>query len=120
MLAPQFAGSKTDHLVEACQDCHMPRATGIAADAAFNPYTRDCVTTGCLPEHDMIGANTWIPKILQLSSWRLSASNDSTYLNKNLAITQGFLARSATIEVNLVENNNQKISTVKVTNQTGS
>ena len=50
VLAPQFAGAKPDGIVRTCQDCHMPRTTGLAASTG-NPVARDCKTTGCLPAH---------------------------------------------------------------------
>ena len=119
VYAPQFAGSKPDKIVYTCQDCHMPRAIGSAADEAFNPFQRDCQLTGCLPQHDLLGANTWVPSLLQSSQWRFNASSEATYLNSSLDITQDFLAKAATLEVFLNEIGGKKQAVITVTNQTG-
>ena len=52
VVLPKFAGSKADGRVASCQDCHMPRRTGVAAESIYNPVPRNCSTTGCLPEHE--------------------------------------------------------------------
>lgn len=119
VYAPQFAGSKTDKIVRACQDCHMPRTTGYAADEAFNPFLRDCSFNGCLPSHDLLGANTWIPKILLDTDWRLYAQGESNYLNTALAGTAAFLSKAATLQVTLEDQGGQKLARVTVINQTG-
>ena len=62
VYAPQFAGSKPGGIVHTCQDCHMPRRTGLAATGG---ESRNCRTNGCLPEHLLMGGNTWAPRLLQ-------------------------------------------------------
>jgi uncharacterized repeat protein (TIGR01451 family) len=119
VYAPRFAGSKPDGIVSACQDCHLLRTTGIAAEAAFNPFTRDCQTTGCLPEHTLVGGNTWTPQLLQDPDWRLSAEGESTYLHNTVLSAQDMLQKAAALTVTLVPSGTVKIATVRVINHTG-
>ena len=119
VYAPQFAGSKPDGIVRSCQDCHLPRSTGIATDAAFSPEYRDCETTGCLPAHILVGGNTWIPQILQDPVWRLEAAGEDAYLNDTMLQTQQILHKAATLTVTLAASDTVKVATVRVTNQTG-
>jgi uncharacterized repeat protein (TIGR01451 family) len=119
VYAPQFAGSKPDGIVRSCQDCHLPRTTGTAADAAFNPEYRDCETTGCLPAHILVGGNTWIPQLLQDPRWRLNATGQDEYLQDTMLQSQQMLRKAATLTVTLVASDTAKIATVRVTNQTG-
>ena len=117
--APQFAASKANGIVESCQDCHLPRAVGTAADAAFNPIPRDCQTTGCLPEHTMVGGNTWTPQLLQMPVWRLSAETEAPFLHDTMQQAQQMLRKAATLTVTLTTSDTVKIATVRVTNHAG-
>jgi hypothetical protein len=119
VYAPRFAGSKADGLVSACQDCHLPRAAGTAADPAFNPVTRDCETTGCLPEHVMVGGNTWVPALLQVPDWRLSAESEASTLHETMVQARQMLGRAATLTVTLTLSDTARVATVRVTNHTG-
>jgi uncharacterized repeat protein (TIGR01451 family) len=120
VLAPQFAGDKPGGVVGSCQDCHMHRTVGKAADDAFNPVERDCFTTGCLPEHRFAGGNTWVPQISQDTRWRLhSPTSEVEYLNITTAYAQRMLQKAATLTVTLTTSNTGKIATVRVTNETG-
>lgn len=119
VLAPQFAGAKSDGIVSACQDCHLPRQAGYATDAAFNPVWRDCGANGCLPEHGMAGGNTWVPQLLQSSSWRLDAVPDSSYLDETTQRAHDMLRKAATMTVTLTPSGTGKIAAVRVTNQSG-
>jgi hypothetical protein len=119
IYAPQFAGQKTDGIVETCQDCHMSRVTGVAADAAFNPVYRDCLTTGCLPEHTFAGGNAWVPRLLQDPAWRLTSELDSATLNETIRQAEFMLQRAATISVTLTTTETGKLATVRVVNHTG-
>jgi uncharacterized repeat protein (TIGR01451 family) len=119
VYAPIFAGDKPDGIVSACQDCHLPRAIGTAADAAFSPVLRDCQTTGCLPEHVMVGGNTWTPQLLQDPAWRLSAEGEATYLHETMLQAEQMLRRAATLTVTLTASDTVKLATVRVINQTG-
>lgn len=119
VYAPQFAGEKPDGIVRACQDCHLTRASGMAADAGFNPFERDCRTSGCLPTHDLLGANTWLPQLLQVQAWRLNAPGEKAYLDQNRQATQAFLSKAATLSVDLQEESNHKVARVTVINESG-
>lgn len=119
VYAPQFAGAKPDGIVASCQDCHLVRQTGLAANQAFNPVFRDCETTGCLPAHVMAGGNAWVPKILQDSRWRLHNPIDAEALNKTAEAARSMLQRAASLAVDMTTNNGQKVVTVRVTNETG-
>ena len=116
---PVFAGEKPDGIVRTCQDCHMRRASGIAADPAFNPVTRDCQTSGCLPEHTFVGGNTWVPQILQDPAWRLDAAGQGGYLDAATSAAQSMLRKSATLSVTLQTSPSAKVATVRVTNHSG-
>jgi uncharacterized repeat protein (TIGR01451 family) len=117
--APQFAGDDPDGLVEACQDCHLRRVTGTAADVQFNPTTRDCETTGCLPEHTMVGGNAWLPQILQDEDWRLQAVGEEDYLDETFREAQSMLRKAATMTVTVVPSGSLRMAHVRVTNHAG-
>lgn len=119
VYAPQFAGAKPSGVVASCQDCHMVRQVGVAAETAFNPVYRNCDTTGCLPAHIFVGGNAWVPKILQDTRWRLSSPGDAVALNQTAAEAQSMLRRAASIELDVVELGGQKVATVRVINETG-
>ncbi len=117
--APQFAGAKADGRVGACPDCHMPRITGNAAATFLNGVERDCVTTGCLPEHELVGGNAWVPKLLQDTRWRLNSVADATVLDVTAERARGMLARAATLTATVSTVASAPQVTVRVTNQTG-
>ena len=119
VLAPQFAGAKSDDIVGACQDCHMPRFTGKAADDVLDPLLRDCVTTGCLPVHEFVGGNTWTPQLLLDSRWRLNGLAYQAFLAPVVDRARSMLRRSATLSVTLETTALSKTVTVRVYNQTG-
>ena len=115
VFAPQFSGSKSSGMVGACQDCHMPRATGKAADDVLDPLYRDCLTTGCLPVHEFVGGNAWTPQLLLDSRWRLNGLAYQSFLPPVVTRARSMLQRSALLSVSL----EGKIATVRVYNQTG-
>jgi uncharacterized repeat protein (TIGR01451 family) len=119
VVAPQFAGSKADGIVRTCQDCHMRRLTGKAAEDNYNPVNRDCAGNGCLPEHGLAGGNTWTPQLLQDTRWRLHSAADAAYLNGTILRARDMLQKAATITVTLTEAGPNKQAVVRVTNQTG-
>jgi len=118
VFAPQFAGAMPSAIVETCQDCHMQRMTGVAADLA-NPTHRNCVTTGCLPAHIFVGGNAWIPRILQNPDWRLHDPLDVPALKLTEAEAESFLRRAATLAMTLEPAGANKLATVRVINETG-
>ena len=117
VYAPQFAGAKADGIVGACQDCHMRRDIGLAA-VFEQPVFRDCQTTGCLPVHEFVGGNTWVPQILQDPRWRLQ-SPDSTDLNNTTTNARLFLQKAATLSVTVETSGTVKVARVRVINETG-
>jgi uncharacterized repeat protein (TIGR01451 family) len=119
VFAPQFAGDKPDGRVRSCQDCHMRRATGKAADDAFDPVQRDCVTSGCLPEHDLTGGNTWVPQFLQDTRWRLHSADEAAYLDDTVLRARSMLREAATLSVTLETSGTHKLATVRVVNESG-
>jgi len=117
--APQFAGSKPDGVVASCQDCHMRRTTGIAAEEAFDPVNRDCQTTGCLPEHALVGGNTWVPQILKDTRWRLNNASQAALLDNTVLEARAMLQKAATLTASLTTDSSNKVAVVRVTNETG-
>lgn len=114
--APRFQGDKPDGLIQSCQDCHMPRLTGQAAADFYNPVERDCVTTGCLPEHTFAGANAWLPGLLSDTRWRF---NTALQTDEPVRQAESMLQRAATLTVTLQTSGSRKIATVRVINQAG-
>ena len=119
VFAPQFAGAMPSAIIESCQDCHMQRLTGYAAEVPFRPVYRNCNTTGCLPAHVFVGGNTWIPRILQDERWRLRDEADAAALNATAAEAESMLRRAATLEMTVEPAGAQKRVTVRVINETG-
>jgi len=119
VFAPQFAGAMPSAIIESCQDCHMQRLTGNAAETTFRPVYRNCNTTGCLPAHIFVGGNTWIPRILQDERWRLRDPLDAPALNATAAEAENMLRRAATLTMTLAPAGAQKQATVRVINETG-
>ena len=117
VLAPQFAGAKSDGMVASCQDCHMVRQVGEAA--VINPVFRDCNTTGCLPAHVFAGGNTWVPQILQDPRWRLNSALDAAALDQTTLAARSMLSRAATLGLSLDDQGGQRVLSVRVTNETG-
>ncbi len=116
VYAPQFAGELPTGIVGACQDCHMLRSIGLAAEQG---EFRDCQTNGCLPIHGFVGANTWTPQILQDSRWRLNAATDTAHLAETLKASEDMLRKAATLSVELNLSDTGSIAVVKVTNESG-
>jgi hypothetical protein len=120
VYAPQFAGARSDGVVRSCQDCHMPRSSGTAADDAFDPFERDCLTTGCLPKHEFVGGNVWVPQLLQDPGWRFRApANQASALSAASTRARRMLQRAAALTVTMTASGTQKLATIRVTNQTG-
>lgn len=116
VYAPQFAGSKPDGIVRTCQDCHMPRTTGLAAIGDVN---RDCGANGCLPEHSFAGANTWAPQLLQDERWRLAATGDVIHLNAAIVSARSMLQRAASVTIDFDPEATSKQAVVRVANESG-
>ncbi len=119
IYAPQFAGARPDGVVETCQDCHLPRKVGTAVDDAFNPVLRDCQSSGCLPEHVLVGGNSWLPELLQDQEWRLTAAADNSHLDQTATAARDMLRNAATITVTLSTEGDTRLATVRVINHSG-
>ncbi len=102
--APQFGGNKT--VVSTCQDCHMPDVSG--RDAEDGPERDD------LPLHEMVGANTFIPKVLPYHPVFGSEVDRDTLL-EGAARAEAMLRKAATLSVDLAGGQ----FTVRVTNESG-
>ncbi|MFN8467032.1 MAG: PQQ-dependent sugar dehydrogenase [Caldilineaceae bacterium] len=118
VIAPAFAGAKADGIVRTCQDCHMPRTTGVAASTG-NPVMRDCKTTGCLPAHVLVGGNSWVPQLLQDPRWRLAAQQDAAALDATVLAARDMLKKSATLSLSVAQKNGSKLAVVRITNESG-
>jgi hypothetical protein len=118
VVAAQFAGAQPNGRVGACPDCHLPRMTGKAVTLSTG-VQRDCVTTGCLPEHELVGGNAWVPLLLQDTRWRLNSAADATFLDVTAARAQAMLARAATLTATLSSSTAGPQITVRITNETG-
>lgn len=101
----------------ACQDCHMPRTTGYAAEPFLNSVFRDCGVQGCLPVHEFVGGNTWVPQLLQDPQWRLSRVELGTWLKSTVQKARAMLQRAA--RVSLTFQPGAGAVTVRVTNLAG-
>jgi len=119
VYAPQFAGDKPDGIVRTCQDCHMQRITGYAADQGFDAVYRDCQNTGCLPEHVFVGGNTWVPILLQDPDWRLSAELEGAYLEQTVLRAEDMLQKAAQLTIDLFDYGTHRSAVVRATNLTG-
>lgn len=117
VYAPQFAGNKVDGIVRTCQDCHMPRTVGAATYDGGVP--RDCVTTGCLPAHVLVGGNTWVPQLLQDPRWRLAARGEAATLDNTVNAARAMLQNAATLSVTVASTDTARIATVRVSNESG-
>lgn len=120
VYAPEFAGQKDGGRVGACPDCHMPRVEGRAVheNLRMGEY-RDCETTGCLPEHELVGGNNWVPRLLQDTTWRLNASEDAYVLDQTVVRARSMLKRAATVTATLSTEAYTPTLTVRVINESG-
>lgn len=82
---PQFGG-----VVATCQDCHMQRVTGKAANDPAAPVRTD------LPLHDFMGGNTFMPLLVADA---YPGEVDETQLNAAIARAEAMLAKAARIEL---------------------
>ena len=120
VLARQFAGAKSDGIVRSCQDCHMRRSIGFGAEPVQGGLNRDCSAgVGCLPEHDLVGGNTWVPQLLQDTRWRLHSPGDVVHLNETINRARQMLQNSTSMTITLQTNGPNKIATVRVYNEAG-
>ena len=100
----RFGGNNP--LLVTCQDCHMPDVTG--RDAKNAPVRDD------LPLHSLLGANTFIPKVLPHHPI-FGDEVDADLLNRSAEAATDFLQRAADLSAHL---ENGELS-VRVINRTG-
>jgi uncharacterized repeat protein (TIGR01451 family) len=119
VVSASFGYGLPDQTVRSCQDCHMPRTSGYAAQSAFNPPYRNCQNGECIGEHSFFGANSWVPQLLLNPNWRLSALSDENVLNNTITGANNFVKKSALVNVTVLEGIGNKTARVTVTNLTG-
>jgi hypothetical protein len=104
VYAPQFG--RNQPVVSTCQHCHMPRVTG--RDAQNGVLRQD------LPLHEMVGANTFVPRILPHHPV-FGPEVDAQLLAHGAERATDMLRRAATVTASLGEGE----LTVRVTNESG-
>lgn len=104
VYAPQF-GRNLD-VVSTCQHCHMPRVTG--RDARNAPVRDD------LPLHEMVGANTFAPRIIPHHP-AFGPEVDAELMALGIERATDMLRRAASLELSLADG----VLAVRVTNQSG-
>ncbi|HYC53360.1 MAG TPA: multiheme c-type cytochrome [Candidatus Binatia bacterium] len=108
--APQFAGAgagvEGDYSVSTCQSCHMPRIVGKDASTG--------ITRQNMPLHSMVGANTFVPRIIPLHP-AFGGEVDPDILEEGAQAAEQMLRRAATVSATIAGGN----LTVRVTNETG-
>jgi hypothetical protein len=102
--APQFGG-RLD-VVSTCQDCHMPRVRGRDA--------RNAVVRDNLPLHELVGANTFVPRVLPHHPV-FGEEVDAEILAFGAERAVDMLRRAATLELALADGT----LTVRVQNESG-
>ncbi len=101
---PRFGGNAT--AVSTCQDCHMPDVHG--RDAEDAPIRSD------LPRHVMVGANTFVPKILPHHPV-FGGEVDAAILDEGIVRARDLLRRAATVDASLAGGE----LAIRITNETG-
>lgn len=104
VYAPQFGRNRA--VVSTCQDCHMPAVTGSAARLGT---VRDD-----LPLHEMVGGNTFIPKVLPAHPF-FGAEVDADLLAGTIEKATTMLRKAATVRAWIDDG----ALTVRVTNESG-
>ncbi len=108
----RFGGNQ--HAVSTCQDCHMPKTEGIAANPIFSPIFRTD-----LPQHFFNGANTWV-----LGAIRNLEDDSVTNLTEQsvadaMARTQDLLQAASDLQLSVEDVGGQPNLKARVINQTG-
>jgi hypothetical protein len=104
VYAPQFGRNRD--VVSTCQDCHMPAVTGRAAKLG--------VTRDDLPLHEMVGGNTFIPKVLPAHPF-FGSEVDAEILASTVDKATTMLRKGATVRAWI----DADTLTVRVVNETG-
>ena len=101
---PRFGG--TAQTVSTCQDCHMPDVRGEDA--------KDAPTRNDLPRHVLVGANTFVPRILPHHPV-FGSEVDATILDEGIERARELLRRAVTLEASLAGGT----LTLQIINETG-
>jgi len=104
VYAPQFGRNQA--IVSTCQDCHMPAVTG--GDARLGPLRDD------LPLHEMVGGNTFIPRVLPAHPL-FGAEVDAEILAETVEKATTMLRKAATVRAWI----DGGVLTVRVVNESG-
>ncbi|MCA8978483.1 MAG: hypothetical protein H6831_06535 [Planctomycetes bacterium] len=103
----RFGGNET--AVSSCQDCHMPKTSGVAAGFG-NPQFRDD-----LPQHFFNGGNTWVLKAVRSLYSDGETNLSAQSVDDSIARAKNMLRNAATLES--WQDGSELM--VRVTNETG-
>jgi hypothetical protein len=114
-LGGRFGGNQT--AVSTCQDCHMPATDGTACQPFLEGETRSD-----LPQHDLNGANSWVPRAIWSLDQSLALYPETHVNGQSLAVFEAVIARNrkmlrAASDLALTKVGNDLV--VRITNQTG-
>lgn len=92
---PQFGGNKA--AVSTCQDCHMQDVTGVGA--SFFGSVGSIPQRSDLPQHDLTGANNWVPKIIpQVPAFSATFSTEPFAAERLAALNAGVERATAMLQ----------------------
>ncbi len=107
-LGGRFGGNTSS--VSTCQDCHMPRTTGVACDPLFGPTERPDLAV-----HQFNGGNTWVLRAIDsLYPQSVTYMTDNT-INNSIAHAETMLRNASDVELT----QNGSTINVRVINWTG-
>ncbi len=114
-MGGRFGGNQT--AVSTCQDCHMPDTDGTACQPFLGGATRSD-----LPQHDLNGANSWVPRAIYSLDTSLLLYPDTHVNGQPLAVFEAAIARNkamlrAASDLALTQVGNDLVA--RITNQSG-
>lgn len=107
VYAPQFGGNKDS--VSTCQDCHLRDVTGVGCNKAGAP------TRNNLPFHDMTGANTFIPSLIESV---FPGESDPAALDSGIIRATYMLKHAASMTLSSSDQGNSHLVNVNIVNET--
>jgi len=105
-----FGGNKAT--VSTCQDCHMQDVTGYGCNRKGVLLRND------LPQHDMTGGNTFVPKLIK-QLYPSDASVNIAALDEGILRARGMLQNAATLDLSIIKESQYFEASVTITNETG-
>lgn len=111
-MGGRFGGNKLE--VSACQDCHMPDASGYGARPGLGAQYRDDV-----PAHDFHGANSWVLRAVRDHYGQSESGLTEEMVADAESRTREFMQRAADIELARTLGEGGGDLLVRVVNQTG-